>query len=126
MQSHKDGWDHVVWQGAQQMLLEFVRSRDAHILLGENVRNQLVLCLKRNAGGRRCKIDVRVLIENATDLIQFNSMSADFCLPVEASAKFDLSVRSPGSAVTRAIHAGTWRSCERIRKEASVSKIRKV
>src|SRR5271154_5598798 len=107
MQSDKDGWDHVVRQAAQQMLLEFVHGWNVRILLRENVSDKFALSALGGFGGRRGKIDALVVSENAADLIQFNSLSADLCLPVEASAKFDLPVRPSNSAIARAIHAST-------------------
>ena len=123
MQSHKDGMEPCSLATAQQMLPEFVRSGKRRILFRENVRHKFGFSPIRDGDG--CgKINARVLIENATDLIQFDSLSTDLRLPVEAPAKFELpsgrrTPRSPVRYIRR-----TWHSCKRIRQEAALGKIR--
>src|SRR5208282_3148488 len=108
------------------MLTEFVRSGNRSIPFRENVRDDLVLSPLRGADDRCGKIDARMVSEHGTDLIQFDSLSTDLGLPVESSAKFDLPVRPSDTPIARAVHAGIWRSCKRIRQEASLGTISEV
>src|SRR5580658_3461376 len=128
MQSDKCGRDHVVRQAVQQMALEFARGGNTRLLLRKNVSHQLFLSRLRDVGDRRSKINALMVSENATDLIQFDPLSANLGLPVNAAAKFDFPIRPSNSAIARAIHASTWRSCDwcarkTVRQEASLSRL---
>src|ERR1700684_4545008 len=90
------------------MCLEFLHTGDTLVLLREKVRHKFSLSRVRGVNNRRGEINAGVKIENARDLIQFYSLSADFRLPVEASPKFDLSIRSSNAAIASAIHTGPW------------------
>src|ERR1700723_6859 len=110
MQSDKCGRDHVVRQAVQQMALEFTRGGNTRIPFRQKVSHELFLSRLRDVRGRRGKINARMLSENAANLIQLDTLTADLRLSVEAAAKFDLSVRPSNSAIARAIHASAWRS----------------
>src|ERR1700691_880729 len=108
------------------MILEFAHGGNTRVIVGENVRDKLLLSTLRDVSDRSGKIDARVLNENASDLIQFDSLSADLHLPVEASVKFDVSVRPSSSTVACSIHTGSRCSGERIGQEGMLSGIRQV
>src|SRR5277367_1516249 len=108
------------------MLLEFVGSGSRRVFLWKNVRHDAVLRRLLTFGDRRGKIDARMMSENARDLIQFNSLSADLRLPVKASMKFDLSIRPSDSKIASAIHARRWCPRERIGQEVSFGRIRQI
>ena len=106
-QAHKDGRDHVVRQATQQMLLEFRHGGNGRIFLRQNVGHKPFPSRLRYDIGSG-KIDAGITRENDGYLIQFDPLSVNLRLPVEASAKLDLSVRPPGSAIAGAIHARAW------------------
>src|SRR5580658_2139635 len=64
--------------------------------------------------------------QNAADLVQFDSLSPNLCLPVESPAEFDLPVRPSHSAIACAIHPATCFSCERVREETSLCRPRQI
>src|ERR1700723_1935770 len=105
------------------MLLEFVHGGYTRVFLGQDVRYELVLRLVGAVCYRGGKTDARVSTENASNFIEFHTLTPDLRLPVDATAKFDLAIPAPGPAVACAIHACTRYSCERIRQEASLGPI---
>ena len=108
------------------MALEFIGGRDRRILFREYVRQNLVLSQFRKVRDSGDEIDARMLGQNGDNLIQFDSLSANLCLAVEPSAKFDLPVRPSHPAIARAIHARARDFSERIRQKASLGRFREI
>jgi hypothetical protein len=98
--------------------LEILDGRNKRLLLKENVRNQLIFSAPKTVASGRRKFDTGVLRQDATYLVEFNPLTADLRLAIDAPAKLYLAILISNSAIAGTVHTRAGLGSERIRKKA--------